>query len=110
MPALQQIGANHAIVVIRDVSESGATFYVTQSVDAWYVRLQLSVGLDISMSVGVDAGRFDIQGISVRCSSRSDEQVRTLHGADTMLGFNLELKLLPPPSSLYPPRFHPTVN
>ena len=44
---LQQVGAQNADIIVRDVCERGTTFHIPQRVDARYIRFQLLIHRDV---------------------------------------------------------------
>src|SRR5258708_9020629 len=74
---LNEVGTDNAKIVIRDMGESRATFYISKGVNTRYIGLQLFVGLDKTVRIHLYARRGRVQPVSIWRASSSHQQVGT---------------------------------
>src|SRR5215212_1307139 len=80
-PALQQIGAYDAEIVVGDVGKRRAAFHVSDGVDALHAGLQALVRLYKAAFVLHYSGRLEVERLRVGRSARSYEEVRAFQRA-----------------------------
>src|SRR5262249_13423403 len=74
--AFDYIRADDPKIVVRDVRERGSTAYVTQGVDAWDIGAQPVVSRNKAVCGGLDAGRAEVQVVSIRRATGCHQQMR----------------------------------
>ncbi len=88
---LDQIRAQNAEIVVRNVRERRTAFYISQRVDTVDVGLQFSVHLHEASLVYSNSSSAHIQAVRVGRAACGGQQVRALHHARFLAGTHRKL-------------------
>src|SRR5262245_27881375 len=76
VPTLNQVRAQDAVIVVRDVGKGRSTFAVAQHIDTRHTGFEAVVGLNVPALVYFDAGRWQVQRIVVGHPTGGLEEMR----------------------------------
>ena len=97
--AVEQVGGDDLVVVVRGVGEGAARVHVAQRPDAGHARAQFVVDRDEAARIGGDAGQLETQVLGVGPAADRGEQVAALDVALDAAGAQASLAPARRPSS-----------